>query len=59
MQEDNASVARVEALCAKFAQVAQKKALGTSLRPEPNKEITWAVNEVMCNAHMSSPPSTL
>ncbi len=58
-QEENARVARVEALHAKFAQVAQEKVLGTSLHPEPNKEITWAADEVMCDAHVSSPPSTL
>jgi hypothetical protein len=48
----------VEALRAKFAKAAQEKALGASLFSEPNKEITWATDEVMGNAHVSSPPST-
>jgi hypothetical protein len=58
VQEENTRVARVEALHAKIAKAAQEKALGASLHPEPNKEIMWAADEVMCNAHVSSPPST-
>jgi hypothetical protein len=57
-QEENARVARVEALHAKFAKAAQERALGASLFSEPNKEITLAADEVMSNAHVSSPPST-
>ncbi len=57
-QEEKACVARVGALCAKFAKAAQEKALGASLFSEPNKKIMWAVDEVMGNAHVSSSPST-
>ncbi len=58
VQEENARIARVEALRAKFAKAAQEKALGASLFSEPNEEITWAADEVMGNDHVSSPPST-